>query len=341
MKNTAVKAISYRRCVISPKPQETLQQMLASSLVKHAKPGDRWEPLNAASSELRVIGKTVIKGHCLCGYLSSFERGASQAVITDDATAATLALGSVAPPTPAKGAKQQQFIPGVLYFAVYENHLVTVQSSSIRTKALEAHLNWLLKSKTTTLPATSSFALSDEAQKATKTKIKKSHVKSIAFGQPLMSEVEEPSAAAAASAQSTVALKGKKPPSRFQPSGPILEYLRNHFNDGNGFEKLGLDGVFDGNLEVWIEIRYPKFKRDKSEDTVKLMDTLGMALRDIDEDQVALTLTNGHKVSGKELKISGTVETEMLTNGLPDETDLFNEMTSWLKAQIVNGVVDP
>ena len=334
------KAVTYRRCEISPKPGQTLQQLLAAALAKFPKPGDRFEPLNSASTEIRLIGNHFKHKDCLCGFMTSFERGASQPVIADDPKAASLRLGALAPPKTKAGAAQEQYVPGVLYFVIFENHLVTCQSHSMRTAAFEAHLNWLLKSRTSELPATSTFALSDEAQKATKAKIKKSHIKSIAFGQPLMEEL--PPATPPSSRGNTAAKSGsKKAETRFQPGGTMLNVLRNFFTDDADFEKLGLTEVFDGNLEVWIQIRYPKFKRSRPEKAVALMDTLGIALRDMEGDQVSLELANGHTVSGKELKISGSVETRLYSNKLPDERVLIDNMIDWLKAQIVNGVVDP
>lgn len=219
-----------------------------------------------------------------------------------------------------------------------------VQSHSMRSGAFETHLNWLLKSRTSELPPTSTFALSNEAQKATKEKIRKSHVKSIAIGQPLMSPITVPAPVP------PVAPPGQRAPTRntqaksdmkFKPTGLALEVLKNFFGDEKEFEKLGLDEVFDGNLEIWIQIRYPKRRRIRPEDSVKLMDTLGVALRDVEGDQVSLELANGHKVSGNELKISGAVEAPVLKNKLPDEKQLLREMIAWLTSQIENGVVDP
>lgn len=336
------KTISYRRCEISPKPGQDLQQLLSAALVTHPKPGDRFEPLNSQSTELRCIGMHISKSGCLSGYMTSFERGAAQPVISDDASAASLRLGSLAPPAPSKGDAQQQFVPGVLYFVIFKNHVAIVQSQSMRSSAFEAHLSWLLKSRSNGITSTSSFTLSDEAQKATKEKIRKSHIKAIAIGQPLMSEVvlnppQQPIDPTSAIGR----IPRQKPQSKFKPDGAMLDLIKGFFNDQNEFEKLGLDEVFDGNLEVWIEIRYPKRKRTKPEDAVRLMDTLGMALRDIEGDQVSLQLANGHRVSGKELKISGSVEVSTLSNRLPDETVLIDQMIAWLTAQIENGVVDP
>ena len=344
------KAVGYRRSSIQPKPGKTLQQLIKSALTSHQKPASRYEPLNSASTELRCIGhyKTV-KG-CLCGYLTSFERGATQPIVSDDPAAIALRLGAMHPPKPGKSGAQDQFVPGVLYFAVSGDHVVVAQSASMRVKALENHLNWLLKSKTSELPATSPFCLSDEAQKATKAKIRQSHVRAISFGQPLMEPMNDVGTSAPAS--KALAISGAAPTGRaetkkakkerrFRPNGPMLEMLRSVFGSDGDFEKLGLDQVFDGNLEVWIQIRYPKHSRRRPEDAVALMDTLGVALRDVEGDSVSLELADGNTVSGKELKISGHVDAPSLNNRLPYESMLWDNMVDWLKSQIENGTIDP
>lgn len=291
------------------------------------------EPLDSQSTEIRVIGKHKIVNNMLCGYLSTYERGKSQAVITDDPQATSLALGAI-PPQPIKNGKRQEYIPGVLYFAIFDNHVALIQTTALRGSSLEAHLAWLLKSKTSTLAATTSLVLSDEAQKATKERIRKSHVKSIAFGQPLMTELSP------AESKKSTDVKKTNQTTRFQPSGPIFDLLKQYFDDQK-FEKLGLNEIFEGNLEVWIELRYPKYQRSHAADTIKLMDNLGIGLRDIEGENVALELADGHKVSGSELKISGNVDVTLSTNGLPDENSVWDKMTDWLSSQITNGVVDP
>ncbi len=338
-KESVQRTISYRRCVISPKNGQTLQQLVAAALTAKSKPADRMEPLNPQSTELRCIGHYTTVNNCLCGYLTAFERGAAQPVIDDDPSAASLRLGMLAPAK--KGGVQQQFVPGVVYFVLHGNHVAIVQSASLRAAGLEAHFSWLLKERTNQLPATSSFALSDEAQKATKEKIKRSHVRKIAFGQPMMTEVEQPPAQSQQASSGKSVAKQQKPPTKFRPGGPAIDLLKSYFSDEASFERLGLDGIFDGNLELWIEIRYPAYTRSKGEDAIALMDTLGVALRDIEADQVQLELQDGSKVRGQELKISSTLDVQVHANRLPDEQKLWDSMGLWLTSQLQNGVVDP
>lgn len=157
-KKSVTKSIVYRRFSVSPAPGQTLQQLMGSALKSRPKPGERFEPLNAGSTEIRCIGShKTVKG-CLCGYLTAFERGAAQPAIADDSTAQSLRLSAILPPAPRKGTAQQQYVPGVLYFAVRNNHVALAQSMSMRGSAFETHLNWLLKSRTSTVPATTEVA---------------------------------------------------------------------------------------------------------------------------------------------------------------------------------------
>lgn len=337
--DTARKTVYYRRCVIEGEQKRTLQQLLTSALDSFPLPSNRYEPLNTSGTELRCIGETRVIKNALCGFLTTFERGASQPVVTDDVKASNLKLSSVKPPQPKAGSAPQEYVPGMVYFAVYKNHVALLSTNSMRNSAFELHLNWLLKSRSSLLDPTLAFALSDEAQQATKEKIRASHVKSVALGEPLMEEVN----VSVESEEESTTRKGraKKRKAVFQPAGRGFELIRSFFSNDKDFEQLGLNDIFDGNLEVWIEIRYPKRKRVKPEDSVKLMDKLGIALRDIEGDRVSLQLANGHRVSGKDLKISSPLEVDIdIASRIPKDEELFVKMVSWLRSQLDNGVVD-
>jgi len=125
---------------------------------------------------------------------------------------------------------------------------------------------------------------------------------------------------------------------RFKSSKQTFDMLKSWI-DPDKFEKLGLeDHIFNGNLEVWIEIRYPKYQRASQPDSIRLLDNLAIALRDIDESQARLQLSDGSIVHGKELKVSGTIEVES-NKGLLNENDIYKQMRGWITTLIKNGVV--
>ncbi len=305
--------------------------MLSSALGRQPTAEDRTEPLNAQSTELRVICDSTNVQGCLCGYLTTYERGASQPVVEDTPKANKLRLNALAPPPPAKGAVQQQYVPGVVFFAVLRNHVALVQMGSLRHSVLESHLNWLLKSKTNEMAVTTSFVLSNEAQKATKEKIRKSHVKSIAIGQPLMVE-----SAVHSAAPSQMERKQRV----WAMDGRFRQLLDSILGGDGAFEDLKLPEIYDGNLEIWIEIKYPKRKRSAGESAAELLNTLGASFRNIDAEEVELRLANGMKVKGEELRVASKVGVHLHKNKVPDAEKLYASMAQWLTQQIANGTVD-
>lgn len=327
-KPITLRKVYYRRAKFNTRTSQSLQQLVAHALGSQTTIGQRLEPLGSMAPEFRCVAGWKTHGQYLCGHVVTFERGRFQTIIDDDANAKTLKLSALAPPK--TGKTQHQYIPGVLYFVMHKNHVVVMQTAAMRASALEQHLLWLLRSKTQTISTQQGFGLSDEPQKATRERIRKSHVKNVMIGRPLMESV---------SLQDDNA---KTEVRKFKPEGAVLSFLREML-DQNQFEKLGLeDSLFDGNLEVWIQIRHPKRIRSKSADSVKLLDDISIALRDLEEDEARLELNDGSVVTGKELKVSGDVEVLTSTSkGMLEEDDTYDQMIAWLETQLRNGVIQP
>lgn len=300
--------------------------MLSESLTKLDKVKDRLEAVDTNATEFRVVSSSSSVGAFLCGRLTTFERGSYQVVIADDPDAKNLSLSAIVPPE--KGGVPHQFTTGMLYFCIFQNHVAVVQSASLKSGGFEQHLAWLLRDKTSILGGLQGVALSDEPQPATRDRIKKSHVKSVLIGRPLMNEsVVVPPSDTQTKAQT-----------KFKGSGSLITLMKDWI-EPTQFEKLGLEqGVFDGNLEVWIEIRYPKRIRSRPDDAVRLLDDLALALRDVDAEQTRLELADGTLITGNQLKITGQVEADIVA-GLLDEGDLFNNMREWLETLIRDGVI--
>lgn len=337
-KASSTKTVTYRSCMLGSKHPQNLQQLVSSALSQIPIPAKRRESLAADSEERRVIGNHQTINECLCGYVTTWVPGASQTVIEDHETAKTLKMSSLPPPTAKTGEAQKQFVPGALYFVIYGNHVAFISTLSLRSSSLEAHLNWLLKTKTKVLDKSVPLILSDEVGSATKAKIKKSHVKSIAFNQPLFGEIESvPVDNTAANDRGVVEVTQ----SQFQAKSGMWGMIQSLIGDQKEIASLGLDDVFDSHFEVWIQIKHPKRQRSKPENAVKLMDTLGIAFRDVEGDEVTLELENGNRISGRDLKISGKVTAKLVQNNLFDEQDVLTQISLWLRNQIKAGAIGP
>jgi hypothetical protein len=77
-------------------------------------------------------------------------------VVNLDEEAEEYALTQLAPP-----GQLDEFLESQLYFGVLEDHVAVVQSKSLRAGHLEAYLNWLLKERTSLLPASARLILRD------------------------------------------------------------------------------------------------------------------------------------------------------------------------------------
>lgn len=320
------KSVYYRRTRFSEPQTRTLQQMVSEALTNHPLVRDRLEAIDAAASEFRVISAKKAVGTFLCGRLTTFQRGGYQVVIKDDPDATDLPLSAIEAPD--TDGVPHQFATGMLYFCILNDHVAVIQSASLKARGFEQHLAWLLRGKTGILAPHHGLALSDEPQEVTRERIRKSHVKSVLLGRPLLDDTV-----------SIAPPDGKgKAQTKFRPTGPMLEFLKGMI-DPTQFERLDIeDRVFDGNLEVWIELRYPKRQRNRPEDSVKLLDDLALALRDFDEDQSRLELADGTTVVGSQLKIASRVSVSM-KDGLIVESELYDGMCGWIESLIQNGVI--
>lgn len=326
MASSSERTLYYRRVRFTQSVGQTMQQLVSQALDGVAKVRDRLEATDPQASAFRVISSKRKTGSFLCGRLTTFARGAHQVVIEDNPDAEDLPLSTVAPPR--DDGKKLEYAEGLLYFSIFNDHVALVQSTALKATGLEQHLSWLLREKTKLITNQQGFALCDEPQRATRDRIKKAHVKKVKLGRPLLDE------------EVNVPLKGKqKGLTRFRASAYMQDFLGGLMDDET-FERLKLDErVLDGNLEVWIELRYPKYSRSHSDDSVKLLDDLALALRDFDEDQARLQLADGTTVQGSELKISTKRSVTINDKGLLDEVQLYSDMCDWLETLLKNGAV--
>lgn len=329
-KTTTTRKVYYRRCQFQPSTTQTLQQALSAALADKQLIDDRLEATDATATGFRVINQQQKKGATLCGMLLTFDRGGYQLVIEDRPSAARLAMTAMHPPK--INGTQHQFVPGVLFFAVFENHVAVIQAAGLRASAFEQHLAWLIRDQCKLMARDAGLALVDEPRKATKERIRKSHVKALSVGRPFMNEAEHTPQDAG------FKISKKQDVTKLEPDPGILTIIK-EFMGEDRYSKLDIEGaVFDGNLEVWLEIRYPKRTRVNPSDTTKLMDNLAIALRDQEENSVALELADGTTVKGEDLKISSTITVSM-QDGVPDMDALYADMTDWLAGLIRNKMV--
>lgn len=345
------KAIHYKRAAIA-NCEADLQSILESIISADGtapKVGMRREQITPSdsSSGYRLINRSSTYQTILFGQLILFEQGKSQALMTisDDVsfydinaiTSEQIKLEADENVSDEHKEKiKREFIDSILYFGVLKNHLIIVQSSALRSKDLETHLNWLIHSFGSSFSDDSILMLKDKPTEETIQKLEKNPVSKINLGSvPIKSKhdtsveiVITPNIPVEGNVQKVRKMK-------FMPTGKGGNILKAAFGE-KWFDDLKLeDSLDESNLQVNLEITY---FRKTNKDGQLLMDTLATSLRNMDEDDIEITLKGGGTIKGGDLKLSGSINVQY-NNGLIDENHLYLQMHKWLHAKIGAGEV--
>jgi hypothetical protein len=323
-RETITKRVYCKKAVfLNPKDKPSLQAKLSEALTKLKKVGARKETLGEDDRYVRAVLYHRSYAGMLFGVLASYERGTHQLTVADDDDAEMLTVAQVAPPKNDDN-KRQEFLEGVCYFGVSKNHFVLVPSRALGAKPTEHHVNWLLE-HADMLGLENRVGLSDQIAQATRAKIRASHVKEVEIGAPLL-EAHEVNTKPGTPGTSVA---------NFEYGGLGMDILRQVL--GDKLDKMRLSDAADGNIEVTLKIRY---KRTLTEKAHNVLDNIALAMRNLDEDEVKLSLAGGGSVKGSELKLSAPI-TVGARDGIPNPDELFEKMREWLLQQIENQIIEP
>jgi hypothetical protein len=342
---TRSKTIHYKRAVIT-NTHLTLQGLLKAafdSKGKATKAKQRREVLNPDDQSCRLINHHKEYNGMLFGQLIFFEPGRSQVLITLDDDADYYEIDSITPDSidngpdeveDAKIKKRREFIDSMLYFGVLDNHVVLVQSASLRARELEAHLAWLLGSCTEVIDSNSALILQDKPSEETIKKIEKAPVKSVHLGTPVEARVDESSLTDKNEPSPEASGFAKKV--KWIPCGMGADVIQAALG-ADWFERLDLDSSLDeANLQVTLEITY---LRRTTRNGQKMLDNIATSLRHIDEADVKIDLHGGGTLRGNDLKLTGTVSVKT-NNGIVDESDLYHQLHSWMVTKVRTNEID-
>jgi len=318
------KTIYYKKAEFNPNGAN-LQILLEKALIKANKIQDRIETVDVHGTVIRLINSSKKQGGIFFGQFIMFEPGKDQNVIVIDEDTQEYPVEFWQLPKKEDG-KKRELLESVLYFAIFENHVVLVQSRSLRSRDFEIHLMWLLREKLHLVNDSTLICLSDHISKKAKEKIAKLPVKKVSLGAPLMStgvtlDVSESG--------------GSKEKQVFKPYGQGFEILEKVL--GQDWRK-GLkleDSLDDANLQVNIEVTYSRKTTAKAH---KLLNSIAQSMRHADPDDVTIHLKGGGKIQGAELKFSDHINV-VTYNGIPDSNDLYIELETWIRNKITEGAI--
>ena len=248
-----------------------------------------------------------------CEFLR-YEPGTNKLITSTDLSGTTLDVRSVLPPTMKQG--KSEFVDGLLLFAVAGNHLVLMQSQSLRARELEDYLNWLLK-KQGVMPESENLYLVDQPQARIQQRVDASRVRSAAFRLPIV---------VADRRTATQNIKRNEHVEVIK-EGVGASLLRTLFGP-TIFNKLPPEKLGDSKLRLDIKLTY---ERSTDADGERLIKNVTRALRHVDlpDEDVTIDLPSIGVLKGSELKLTHT-ESITVDRGIPDRTEVFKKMNDWL-----------
>lgn len=317
------KKFFYKRAKFLDKENKlNLEEALRFTLKELKSVGKRKETFGDNNNFIRLILDHNIKEtDMLFGVIASLEKGNHQPVISDNDDAETLSIQQVAP-TKGDDNIQREFIEGLCFFGIQENHVVVMASRSLGAADMEHHINWLLRNSSR---KTNQVILADHPTKATIAKIKQYGIRQIDFGQELITD--------------TKALPGEKKEIEktelFEVSSKWFELLKEII--GESASGINLADALKGNIEVLLSIKHKA--RSGSMKSQEFMEKIATGLRHVDESNVNLRLGKGKEVKGSDLKHSEAISISTY-GGIPDSADVYKKMREWLIAQLENKIID-
>lgn len=328
-KITKPKSIMYKRAQFSDNTyqlQDVLQALVGGlgSLVK-----DRVETFTADDKSYRFINRNKNDIGPLFGEFIQYNSDKYKTVI--DITTEDTEYLDISAKT---AGENKAFADEVFYFIVHENDLAILQTTSIRSKQLETHLNWLIKKRfgdeeTGIVDDTVTLLLTDRPNEDARNKIKESKVKSTSISAPV--ETSDIPERRVVESTPTVETSATKSALFNVDDKSITALLLDYFIPD--FNKMKLeDNLDEANLSVEIKVRY---KNKTTSDGQRILEELSNTLRNSDED-FKIELENGAIISHDDIRVRGKISVEYTESGLVDETDLYTKMHQWLMQRLLS-----
>ncbi|TBR08824.1 MAG: hypothetical protein EPO47_07785 [Rugosibacter sp.] len=222
--------------------------------------------------------------------------------------------------------KRSEFLDHLLLFAVFNNHVILMQSHAWQGKIFESYLNWFLGHAN--VVTANRVELSDVPPAAIRKKAATNDIKAISFRAPVI-EIEDEQH-----------LDGQKT----KPNNLVVterkigaEIIRSILGDDD-FQRLQIDKAAGGNLRVDMKIF---FDRETTTSGQKTLNNIARALRntDLDDDDVRLEIPGVGTVKGSELKLTRVIPVQA-SNGIVPPDQVFPQMATWIHDLIKNQLVE-
>ncbi|MGP9796201.1 hypothetical protein ACT3UJ_02400 [Halomonas sp. 86] len=300
----------------------------------------RMEALSESSNVRRLINEIKDRERMFYGQMLMFEPGKPQGLLTLDDSVEHYSIDALTTDKirleseggqshGSEDKKIREFVDSFLYFSVIGNHLAVVQSRSLTSRELEAHLQWFLSDKAQVIGKDSAVILSDKPLEKTIKKLESRSAKKILLGAPVLTGEGVPLDIDSSGGSMARSVK-------FTPKGMGFDVLKGLMGEKWLDQQEFSEELDDANLKVKLEVTY---SRKTSKEGQKVLDSIATSLRHTDSADVTIMLNGGGDIKGGELRLSGNVDF-IYYDGVLDENLLYDNMFKWLRDKVSDGEID-
>jgi hypothetical protein len=317
------KELYYKRAVFTyPMSGRTLQDALGDALKAKSKWHDRQDNPSGDERTFCFLNYTGLHTHdkhsqqLLGCELFSYVKGADQSTFNVDISSDTVDVSKIPP------GKDREFLEGTVYFGVFLDHVIVMQSSALRFGDLERHLNWFLARHAKVIDEGDGLALMDAIPVGGREMY--GDAKGITLSAPVQFDATEPS-------------ESKSKTVRLQPKGPGWNALKAMLGEVFDLPNyLNADDIFTSrSLQVQLQL---KWKRAPDDDTSDLLASIAHHLRNVTDEMDYSIETKTGRVTRDEFKLHKTLTVEWI-DGRPRFDILFPGMIEYLVTLAKTGKV--
>ncbi|MBD9368871.1 hypothetical protein [Xanthomonas sp. XNM01] len=332
MATEKTRKLHYKRATLLSTGQPvSLEQMLVAAMAARSDVEQREEAVGLDRQTTRVISGVGASNNMRVGRLMQFTKGQKQHYLEKDAATGDYKLDAAAVPGE-DGETKREFVESLTFFAVSAEHVMYIATLHLGSKALEDHLNWLLRECGLIQPDDYLLLVDLQSQDAEQ-RLNRRHVDRVTIGSELDFEVVEKVATQRRTSERET-IRGYK---KVVPVGPMAEMLGPIFGDWFGDVPLQQALGKNERVKVTVDLRYSN--RKKSDEGFVLMQRLAVAGRHFDPGETRIHLHKGGTLAGSDLKVFSDISVRVLDSGLVDEFDLWGRVNAWLLQAIRTGIV--
>jgi hypothetical protein len=304
------RTLLYRRCTVigGEGSNYQLQEMVTRALTMLEDADARLESVGDDGSQRLANDFGEYHGMVVAN-LVEFTRGNFQTVISLEAGAKAYKMDQLAPK------ELQQFLEGMLFFGVHRNHVVAIQSKSVRIGQLEAYLNWLLESRG--LPDGAKVMLRDHLRPTLRNS---GHMKDV---EHVTMRTRVPISALA---------QGRRPPGVSEEKWGLWRVLRGVVpNMGGLLDSASIqDALDEDRIDISFTIKRAGRRRTQA---WTLLDDIADAVRNSEDIDFDLYVPKVGHITRADLRLTGkrAVQTEGGTALLVNVADVMHE---WLTSLV-------